>query len=66
MYHTNARYQKGKLQGGEGACKNSVLPAQFFHKTKISLKKFFLFFMATALGGVRGLAFLGLSHSLTM
>ena len=24
MYHTNAIYQKGKLQGGEAACKNSV------------------------------------------
>ena len=37
--HTNARYQKGKLWGGEGAPENSVLSAQFFHKTKTSLKK---------------------------
>ena len=37
--HTNARYQKGKLWGGEGTPENSVLSAQFFHKTKTSLKK---------------------------
>ena len=58
--------KRGNCREGREQVRTLYSLLNFSIKPKLPLKFFFLFFMATALGGVRGLAFLGLSHSLTM